>query len=259
MIYLLIVFLIVALILWLCFRYVINDDTVSLFTGSNGSGKTFFSLCRALSCFARLSRKVFFHNMKEFISLRKNKDYWEQPRFFSNIPVKLGFFKPKFCEPLKLEHILLKERLPHRCVVFIDEINLLISQMKFKIKEEKEINTWTTLFRHITHGGYLIMNTQNYNKVHWIFRYCVGYVHNLSSCVKVPHLFILTHCVKVNTSDDVKLLELRENKVLFSFLFMLPFKYDTYCFDDVYDYTQLPLSDKRRQFLSFKIKEWESL
>lgn len=243
-------------------RYIIDDDTISLFTGSNGSGKTFFSVKHCLRCLNKLRFKVFFHNLFEYLKFyKKEKDIWEKPRFFSSIPVRYGLFKRKFSEPLKIAHLTMREKLPYRCVVFIDEVNLICSQMQYKLKSEDSLNMWVTLFRHFTHGGYLCLCTQNYNKVHWIFRYCVGYVHNLSGCHKIPYFLIWTKSKKVNVGDDVRQtveIDGEENvRYLWSFI---PFhkNYDTYCFDNVSNYKYLPLSNVD-YFECYKIEKWEKL
>lgn len=243
-------------------RYIIDDDTITLFTGSNGSGKTFFSVKHSLKCLTKLNFKVFFHNFFEHLKFwNVHKDIWEKPRFFSSIPVKYGLLKRKFSEPLKINHLVGVERLPHRCVVFIDEVNLICSQMQYKLKCEDALNTWVTLFRHFTHGGYLVLCTQNYNKVHWIFRYCVGYVHNLSGCHKIPKLFIWTKSKRVNVGDDVRqIVEIDGNeniKYLWSFIPLFK-NYDAYCFDNVNNY-QLLQESNIDYFETYKIEKWEKL
>lgn len=242
-------------------RYVIDDDTITLITGSNGSGKTYFAVAKCCFEFTRLKLIIFFHNLIEYCKFWKsNKDIWEKPRFFSSIPVRLGF--KRFSEPLKIAHLTLQEKLPLRCVVFIDEVNLICSQMQYKLKNEEVLNSWVTLFRHFTHGGKLCLTTQNYNKVHWIFRYCVGYVHNLSGCHKIPKICIWTKCKKVETGDDVRktvAIEGEEDtRYLFSFFNPFYKKYDTYCFDNVNNYQGI-IPTNYEEYDCYKVDKWERL
>lgn len=236
----------IVFIVFLILRpYILAHDTLTLFTGGNGSGKSLFSVRESLRLLRRLRLKVFLHNINEHMNIfsyikrffnGKSKNIWEKPLLYSTIPIRIS--RKEWSKPLKIEHLMLQERLPLRCVVFIDEINLLISQMDYKCKGEKALNEFVTLFRHYTCGGFLVANTQNLNKVHWIFRYCFNEAINLSECKKIPFFFPLIFSSKVRKitlGDDIKAIEVDDatkNKQRMYCLRSFRKHYDTFCFSE---------------------------
>lgn len=241
--------------------YVISHDTIVLYTGGNGSGKTFFSVKDALKCLKRLRLKTKLHNFLEHLKFwksKKNKKFWEKPLLFSTMPIKIS--RKEWCLALKNEHLLLQEKLPLRSVVFIDEVNLLLSQMDYKFKSERVLNEFVTMFRHYVQG-YLILNTQNLSKVHWIFRYCCNEAINLSEFKKpILGLPILAWAKvrKITLGDDIKAVETddahKQKSNLFAFFGLRA--YDTYCYSDRYITVPVQMYD---EFICYKVLKFNPI
>lgn len=91
------------------------EQVINMFTGSNGSGKTFYST-------ARLMR-----NYKTAKLLYKLKILKAEPRIYSNIPLYVD--KRTDVYVLKREHLLLKESYPDNVCPFtmLDELSMIAS------------------------------------------------------------------------------------------------------------------------------------
>lgn len=263
-----IIILVIAFVVYLFIKpYIIQHDTIVLYTGGNGSGKSLFSVRDTLRCLRRLRWKVRFHNFFERINPIKaikvclgkyEYDLFDKPVVYSTIPLRIN--RREWSRQLKVEHLMLQEKLPLHSVVFIDEINLLISQMDYKCKGEKALNEFVTLFRHYTRG-FMILNTQNLSKVHWIFRYCCNEAINLSECKKIPFFYplIFTSKVrKITLGDDIKSVETDDatDKPRVYMLRSLIKHYDTYCFGERYD--TVPY-DIYSEFSRYKTNDFRSI
>lgn len=200
-----------------------------MYTGGNGSGKTLFSIIDVKKCYFKNRVKVWWHNLW-------HSDKWDKVEIFSNIPLKI---KGKFVNELKVEHLLFQEALPPRCIVFIDEVNLFLSQMENRFFNRSDLELFVTLYRHITFGGYFVANTQNINKVNCIFRYCLNESNNLFGFNQIPliHLLAWTRCRNISVGEDIMVIEQGQKEENYRFLFCLPFKhygtYDTYCYSNI--------------------------
>ena len=243
--------------------YALCVDTLCIFTGGNGSGKSFFSVHQSIVELRKLRLKVFLYNINP-LRIIKRKPRKNKPILISNIPIRISF--REMSTPLDFNPFVLQERLPEKCVVFIDEINLFLSQMDYKVTSEELLNEAITLIRHQTKGGKMIANTQNINKCHWVFRYCANRSYNLCEFKKpVLGLPILAwvKCRNISIGEDIKTVE-NENvedgrRNLFAF-FPLFRRYDTYVYSERYNplplyqrksYTQL----KRNSLMKLDVKK----
>ena len=238
---LLVVILFLIFFIWFLAKpYCEKRDTICLYTGGNGSGKSLFSIIAVILSYKKQCIKVAFHNFLIWLHI-KNGEYWDKPMVFSNIGLKFSPFiwsKVVYSHQLKYEHLLLLEALPPRCVVFVDEVNLFLDQMKVKFPNAKNISLFVTLCRHFLLGPYVILNTQNVNKVHYLFRYCANESLNLFGFRRIFKLIAWTNCRHVSIGDDIKTIEVGHKEDNSSRLFCLPFKwfkcYDTYTYSNMY-------------------------
>lgn len=244
--------------------YTEKIDTIALYTGGNGSGKSFFSCHRAIVELIKLRFEVFLKNINPVRRLIQKKPKIPKPILISSIPVRVSLFE--MSTPLTFNPLVLQSRLPQKCVVFIDEVNLFLSQMDYRLESEEQLNEAITLFRHSTLGGKLILNTQNVNKIHYIFRYCANRSYNLCEFRKpILGLPILAwvKCRNVSIADDIKTVEEKDvnegRRNLFCFF---PFFrwYDTYCYSDRYNnlpyYQNKPYTKmKRNSLMKLDIKQ----
>ena len=99
----------------------------------------------------------------------------ERPMLYSNMPL----YKVKY-NPLTLDVLLGKFRLPHKSVCLLDEATLIADAMLGMVtdKQKKErldqINEALTLFLklygHMSHNGSVYFNSQNVSDLHWAFK-----------------------------------------------------------------------------------------
>lgn len=243
--------------------YTLKTDTFTLFTGGIGSGKSFFSTKIALIELKKARFRTFIDNINPIRRLIRKKPKIPRPMLYSSIPVRISPWE--MSRPLDFNPFVLQERFPQRCVVFIDEINLFLSQMDYKIECEEQLNEGITLFRHNSLGGRLVANTQSLSKVHWCFRYCCGHTYNLSQFKKpILGLPILAWCKvrNVSVTDEITSIEdgnAEENSSNLFCFFPFPRAYDTYAYSD--RYAPLPLMErpaykrmKRNSTMKFDIK-----
>lgn len=245
--------------------YFLQNDTIMLLTGGNGSGKTFTAVNQAIVQLRKNRFKAKIHNLSQIFKRKKNRHFIKKPMLYSNIPVRVGFREMSIA--LSDNVLLLQEKLPPLSVTLIDEINSVISQMSFKFKNEEILNEFCTFYRHITRGGHLILTTQNVNKIHWCFRYCANTSYNLCQFHKIglPNKPILSWVKVRNISigDDIKQVEngnVEEGRrTLFQF-FPLIRRYDTYAFyprysDIPYQNTKQFKKLTRKKFLKVKLND----
>ena len=229
-------FILIAIVLFLIFvkPYLIHYDTVILFTGGLGSGKSLVSSGIALKLLKRNRLKVWWYNLMPWHREKKPK-----PQMYSSIPFRIS--RKEWATQLTASHMLMTAKISPMSVVFVDEISLFLDQMTIKFPASENVEEFATLFRHYTKGGYLVMNTQNSNKVNFHFRYCVNEALNLMHFKKWLPFFPVFYTVRVRNislADDIKTIE-QGNKednmrLMFGLMPLLLRHYDTYCFSDRY-------------------------
>lgn len=228
-----IIIIILAIILVLFFLlkpYLKPHDTVELWVGTNGSGKSLNAVKSALKCLKKNERKIMFYNLLHPFSRK------EKPKLISNIPIKKGHKIISY--DLKAEHLIGVERLPEKCVVVIDEVSLWLSQMDYKNKNISSCDDMATLFRHYTKGGYLIMTTQDINKCAFPYRYCTGSAFVLSDFKK--HWWSLFKIAsssvrRISINGDIQAVEINQKEDNENRIYcVLKRHYDTYAYSERY-------------------------
>lgn len=218
--------------------YFIHHDTITLFTGSLGCGKSFWTVKTAIVQLRKNRFKVFLKNINPIRRLIKKQPKIPKPPLLSTIPIRISLFE--YSSPLDFNVFVLLERVPEYSVIVIDEINLFLSQMDYKIEAEEQINEFFTLYRHQT-NGHIFMNTQNISKIHWIARYVTNRAYNLCEFRKpILGLPILAwvKCRNISISEDIKAVEQVDNedglRNMFAF-FPLFRQYDSRCYSERYN------------------------
>lgn len=211
----------------------IKHDTVALYTGGLGSGKTLVGVTDSIRMLKRNRLKVLWHNFWH----RKNKK--PLPLLYSSIPIQIS--KKEKSIDLKTEHILMQERVVEKSVLFIDEVSLFLNSFETVItnKNVKTVEEFATLFRHYTKGGYLIMTTQNTSKCNYVIRYCCNEAYQLSEFNTIPviHLIYWHRIRHITLTDDIKTIEQghsEDNSSIRIGIFGRR-KYDTYAFSERYN------------------------
>lgn len=116
----------------------ISEDTLICFTGTMGSGKTYLAVSTALREYSKLMRS--YRRAKNpiygWIYRRIYPDAALEPHLFSNIPIliKRNLFNRKkdvYSEVLTGDHLIMREHIPPRSVVVIDEVSITMNQYEF--------------------------------------------------------------------------------------------------------------------------------
>lgn len=221
---------IIVVIVWFKSYKFNKYDTVIAFTGGLGSGKSLYSVETAIKLLKKQRLKVLFHN------LFSPKSKWEKPMLYSSIPVRIS--KKEMAIKIIEGHLLLKERIVPRSVVFIDEVDNFCSQNDYrKVNVVNAFNEFTQYFRHYTKGGYLIVNTQCSENIVVNLRRRINTVYNLM-CFKRFLRFYWIKIRSLSLSEEIKTIEEKNKEDNYRFIFgLLPRKrrYDTYCYSERYN------------------------
>ena len=231
MIFIIILVLVVLLVKFVLKPYIAPKDTVELWVGTNGSGKSLNAVKSALNSLKRNTLKIKWYN---FWHRRHKKPL---PVLISNIPIYKG--KRIISYQLKPEHLLGVERLPEKCVVLIDEVSLWLSQMDYKNPNCSSCDDMSSLFRHYTLGGYLVLTTQDISKCAYPYRYCTGSAFVLSDFKK--HWWGLfkigsSSVRRISINGDIQAIEIGQKEDNEDRIYRSLFSkhYDTYAYSERY-------------------------
>lgn len=246
MIYLVLLIAIFLFVVFVLKPYVKPQDTIELWVGTNGSGKTLNAVKSALRCWKRNKLKVKFYNLF-------HKDKIDEPVIISSVPI---MYKGRIISyELTKEHLTGSARLPLYCVVVLDEISLWLPQLDFKNKNINACDDMATLFRHYCRGN-LILTTQDISKVAFPYRYCTGSAFVCSDFRKHWWAFfkIGSNSIRrISINGDIQAIEIGQKEDneerIYNFLTK---HYDTYAFSE--RYKDVPNVDLVRH-TSLKVKK----
>lgn len=182
MIFLIILFALVALLLWwLSKRFKTPKfGALCVTTGGLKTGKSTFSLYLAKKTFKRNLREVKFKNFfRKLVNKLFNKQlpYEEEPLFYSTIPVAFPHVR------LTLDLIMRKKRFRYKSVVWVDEATLLADSQLWRSEElNARLLEFCKLFGHETKGGCLFFTSHCLSELHASMRRASSeyfYVHSL--------------------------------------------------------------------------------
>lgn len=222
----------VMMIIFIVKPYFIHYDTVLCFTGGLGSGKSLISTQMAVKLLKKNRMKVCWHNLWH----RKNKK--PKPMLYSSIPLRIS--RKEWAIQLRSEHLILQERLPEKCVVFLDEIDSFASQFEYKLPNIiQNFDEFCRFFRHYTKGGYLVCNTQCTDNLVLQVRRRMNTVFNLMHFKKWFWVFYTVKVRNISISEEIKTIETEDVEdnmsTLFGFLPIFCRRYDTYCYSGRYE------------------------
>lgn len=218
-------------------NYKLNYDTVIAFTGGLGSGKSLESCNISIKLLKKNRRKVRWHNFW-------HKEKKRIPLLYSSIPVRIS--KTEWATELTEEHLLLRDKLIEKSIVFIDEVDSFANQFQYKNPNViVGFDEFVRLFRHYTKGGYLVVNTQCSENIVLEVRRRINTVFNLMQFKK----FLCFYKIKVRNislSEEIKTIETDNAEDNYSYkIGIIPHfkRYDTYCYSD--RYAVVPFASER--------------
>lgn len=145
------------------------QNTIMVYTGSLGSGKTYNAVADSLKEYKKQlnkwrwkCRKTRLFNVFRFLTKKKKKALPRAPWYVSNIGVKLpGKRYSKKLTKNMLEEV---EKIPEHSVMLIDEMSLLMDQWSYNNDDVNKTKRFFTLFRHFVDGR-IYVTAQNITEV----------------------------------------------------------------------------------------------
>lgn len=166
-------------------------DNVYFISGGVKTGKTFISVALAIKTYKKNIRKwyirsIFCKVLYKFTKKQRFYDDSKKPMLYSNIPLR--YIKHN---PLTIDIVERKVRIPNKSVVLIDETSLLADSMLFNKKEiNDELLLFYKLFAHFTHGGTCIANSQSIADNHYSLKRCMSHYLYVNARKKYPFVSI---------------------------------------------------------------------
>ncbi len=109
--------------------YRIGDENIVLFSGAPGTNKTYLCVKYAIK---RYNKQVFKYRLKKLknkVLFWRKKEELEEPRLYSNIPIRLN--KKTWSYKLDKEHLLLIKKINKGSVIVLDEIGEVADQYSY--------------------------------------------------------------------------------------------------------------------------------
>lgn len=226
--------------------------TVLLISGAVKSGKSFVSVSISKRLLRNQRFKVWFFNVIFYfpklllnIIFKKNYTLWHRlPVMYSNIPL----YKTKYYQ---LTTAILKREVSiiPKSIVFIDECSFTADSMCYKDSALNDsLLQFVKLFGHMSHGGYLVLNTQSLSDLHYAFKRSIGDFYYIYARRKLP-FFTFVKLKQIFSIDgeraNANVLELNDYSMLISNKNYR--SYDCYCYSCLTD--SMPLSRSKLKFI----------
>lgn len=232
---------IILYLIWRLFRWKMYDDTLTCFTGGLGSGKSFMS--------AVTVRRAYRKQLAKWRRYKHLKGFEEKPLVYSSIPFQ--YAPGKWATKLTVEHLMLQRRIRPLSVVFMDEIDVFANQFQYNNRcivntkggrKDGNFDEFCRLFRHYTHGGRLICNSQAIDNLNLTIRRRMNVEINLSGIriISWPPLFTYYAVNFRHRSGNIEVTTdkhdvLDDYDVQRGFIFPCFKMYDTYCYSRRYE------------------------
>jgi len=188
-----------SILLYLVFSFKqkrIPNNTIIAFTGGLGSGKTLLAVRHAIQSYRRSIREYYIERYVPIFNLFPKK-YKEKPQFYSNIPVRVGWFwyGKQMARVLTYEHLTLQTRIEEYSTLLIDELGQFANQYEYDNPfVQQYIQEFIRFFRHYTDGRLFITDQSSSNIVVSIRRR-INQIYNLSNFKRILFFY------KVNVSE----------------------------------------------------------
>lgn len=221
---------VVIVISWLRSKFKsLNLPCVFFVSGGIKTGKTLLSVHLAIKEYRKaVFRWYFFRFLCKIFKKFDTEDSRYKPMLYSNLPLANVRYNP-----LTIDIINRKVRIPNKSIVLIDEVSLFADSQLFKDKNiNNSLMLFYKLFGHYSHGGKLIIDSQSIADNHYSFKRCMSSYLYIYSRVKYPFISVLRvrelmysedGSIQNNFNEDVEL-SLR-NVIIFNRTYD---KYDCY-------------------------------
>lgn len=109
--------------------YRIGDENIVLFSGAPGTNKTYLCIKYAIRRYNKQMFKYRLKKLKNKLFFWRKKEQLEEPRLYSNIPVRIN--KKEWSYKLDKEHLLLVKKINKGSVIVLDEIGEVADQYSY--------------------------------------------------------------------------------------------------------------------------------
>lgn len=159
---------------------------LTLITGGVKTGKTQLSVCLVYKTYKKQLRKWRKACRK---AKRQYKPFPEKPLIYSNMP--LGKYGMEYC-PLNLELIMGKRRFAFGSVVYYNEASLIAGSKDIKDEELNDhLLKFFKLCAHFTKGGYVILDTQSPQDVHYTIKRSLSTYYDIQRRLTLPFISLI--------------------------------------------------------------------
>lgn len=192
----------IAIYLYVRYCKRLKIDNVYFVSGGVKTGKTFVSVALAIKTYKKNVRHwylscVLYGLLYLFTRHPRFKDETKKPMLYSNIPLRYVKYNP-----LTIDIIERKVRIPNKSVVLIDETSLLADSMLFKDKTiNDELMLFYKLFAHYTHGGTCIANSQAIADNHYSLKRCMSHYLYINKRTKYPFISLFNVREMIYSAD----------------------------------------------------------
>lgn len=194
MILIIIVASVIAGLIFMGYLKRLRYGNLTLITGGVKTGKTQLSVCLVYKTYAKQLRRWRRACRK---AKRKYEAFPEKPLIYSNMPI--GKYGMEYC-PLTLDLITGKQRFAYGSVIYYNEASLIAGSKDIKNEELNDhLLKFFKLCAHFTKGGYVILDTQSPQDVHYTIKRSLSTYYDIIRRITLPF---------------VSLIWLRENKLV---------------------------------------------
>lgn len=159
---------------------------LTLVTGGVKSGKTQLTVCLAIKTYRKQLAKWRRECRK---ARRRYEPMPEKPLLYSNMPI--GRKGDKYA-PLTLDLVTCKERFRYGSVIYYNEASLIAGSKDIKDEELNDhLLKFFKLIAHYTMGGYLFLDTQSPQDVHYTVKRSLSTYYDIWRRVTLPFVSLL--------------------------------------------------------------------
>lgn len=216
----------------------LNLPNVFLVTGGVKTGKTFFSVYLAVR---QYKKNLFQFRIKKFFAtlIGLGFKYDNPPMLYSNIHLAKVVYNP-----LTLDILRRKVRIPDKSVVLLDEFSLIADSMLFKDSTiNNDLMAFFKLFGHYSHGGTCVVDTQSPSDLHYSAKRTISSNIFIARRVKFPFVSLLEVREMLFTDDKNVVNAFNEDTGLSARKVLVPNyyykRYDQYCYSSFTDFKPL--------------------
>lgn len=230
----------------------LTHDTLIIFTGVPGGGKTFNAVKEGIRTYKRYLLR---YKLKRFFFPFKNHSK-DKPFLYSNVPIK---YKKIFSYEIEIDHLLFKLQFNGRPVIIFDEIGDVASQNDYDNEYVVELLAGKVVrfIRHTTNGR-LILTDQMSSSIYKGIRGRAGKVYSVSNFRKRFLFFVKMDCVVYQQSEDnlqnVNIVNDKSTPYLFKYIGKTFKYYDSRAYSILYD--DVPVKSDPPRHKAFKTKQY---